>query len=674
VSDVLAGVLRIDPEWKSLPPNLHPRIRVLLERSLEKESKDRYQGIADARVDIQKALSDPSGVLVQPTGDVVQAPPRRMLPWVLAVVLSAVVGVAVWNFKPEPTKEPSRFVVSASPSAPVLLSGARPDLAISPNGRHIAYLISGETGSDLYLRSVDRLEGTLVASLATSPFFSPDGGWIGFSDLTRTWKKVSILGGPEVTICDQCQTFGASRGASWGPDDNIIIAGNVMNTGLVQVSATGGDPEVLTTPESGQDHLWPEILPNGTAVLFTVSSGTESQIAVLNLETREQRILIQGGSSPRYASTGHIVYGVEGTLRAVAFDTERLTVVGEPIPVLEGVVTNANGTAQYGISGDGSLVYISGSSSVGNRSLALQLNGTIELFNVPPKLYLSPRLSPDGQKVAVQTVEDEGNVIWVYNLSGDSAIRRLTFQGEGDNHRPIWTPDSQRVTFSSDRDGTMSIYWMPADGSGVAERLTSAEEGTSHWPGSWSPDGETLAYMIERNRANDWDIWSFSLEGQENRSLYDQPGRVYLGPEFSPDGRWLTYSSGETPGESEIYVEPFPPTGARWRVSQGGGIFPVWSRNGKAILFRPSVTSGGGATLKSVDIVTEPEVDWANEQTLPVRDFIVVSFYRAYDTSGDGQILIVVPAQQEEDDEQQPRQIVIVQNWLEELKERVPVP
>ena len=224
------------------------------------------------------------------------------------------------------------------------------------------------------------------------------------------------------------------------------------------------------------------------------------------------------------------------------------------------------------------------------------------------------------------------------------------------------------------RDGTMSIYWMPADGSGVAERLTSAEEGTSHWPGSWSPDGETLAYMIERDQLTDWDIWLFSLEGQENRSLYDQPGRVYLGPEFSPDGRWLAYASGEFPGASEIYLEPFPPTGARWRLSPGGGVFPVWSRNGKEILFRPTVTSGGGATLKSVDVVTEPEVDWANEQTLPVRDFIVVSFYRAYDTSQDGQILTVVPAQQEEGGERQPPQVVMVLNWFEELKEKVPVP
>jgi len=454
------------------------------------------------------------------------------------------------------------------------------------------------------------------------------------------------------------------------------FAGNNSTTGLAQVSASGGEPEVLTTPESGQDHFWPEILPDGRAVLFTVYNGTaaESQIAVLNLETREQRVLIQGGGNPRYASTGHIVYGVEGTLRAVAFDTERLAVIGEPVPVLEGVVTNPIGAAQFSISRDGSLVYISGGSSTADtRSLAFQLNGTMELFNVSPKQYLSPRLSPDGQKVSVQTVEDEGNVIWLYDLSGDSAIRRLTFRGEGDNHRPIWTPDSRRVTFSSDRDGTMSIYWMPADGSGVAKRLTSAEEGTSHWPGSWSPDGETLAYMIERERDTDWDIWLLSREDQENRSLYDQPGRVYLGPEFSPDGRWLTYASGETPVASEIYLEPFPPTGARWRLSQGGGIWPVWSRNGKEILFRPTSPGGTGVvTLKSVDVVTEPEVDWTNEQTLPVRDFIVVSYHRDYDTSQDGQILTVVPAQQEEGGEHQPPQVVMVLNWFEELKRLVP--
>ena len=675
VSQTLAAVIMIEPDWSLLPSETPGPILRLLQRCLDREPHDRLQAIGEFRIAVSRYLTNPVDPLAQPVATAVQAQPRPILPRVLAaVVLSALIAaVVVWNLEPEPPRGLSRFVISASPSAPVSVIEPRSGLAISPNGRQIAYLGPAEGGFGLYLRAVDRLEGTLIASRLDSPFFSPDGGWIGFRKSDLVWKKASILGGPEVTICDQCQTFGAARGVSWGPDNNIILAGVDPTTGLVQVPASGGEPEVLTTPESGQDHFWPEILPDGRAVLFTVYNGSvaESQIAVLNLETQEQRVLIQGGSNPRYASTGHIVYGVDGTLRAVAFDAERLAVSGEPVPVLEGVVTNASGVAQYGISRDGSLVYISGSSAADIRSLAFQGNGTVQLLNVPSKQYLSPRLSPDGQKVAVQTVEDEGNVIWLYDVSGDSAIRRLTFLGEGDNYRPIWTPDSQRVTFSSDREGTMSIYWMPADGSGVAERLSSAEDGTSHWPGSWSPDGQTLAYMIERERQTDWDIWLLSREDQESRSLYDEPGRVYLGPEFSPDGRWLTYASGEAPAASELYLEPFPPTGARWRLSPGGGIFPVWSRNGNEIVFRPTTNESRG-TLKSVAVVTEPEVNWANEQTLPVRDFIVVSYYRDYDTSQDGQILTVVPAQQEEDGEKEPQQVVMVLNWFEELKRLVP--
>ncbi|MCH8818968.1 MAG: PD40 domain-containing protein [Acidobacteria bacterium] len=230
----------------------------------------------------------------------------------------------------------------------------------------------------------------------------------------------------------------------------------------------------------------------------------------------------------------------------------------------------------------------------------------------------------------------------VYDLTGDTAIQQLTF--EDNNHRPAWTPDSQRITFSSDRDGTMSLYWMPADGNGVAECLTTAEEGTSHWMGSWSPDGELIVFNVQRDLTTDWDIWTLSMDDHEAQSLYDTPGTVYYGAELSSNGEWLAYGAGPNNLAVDIYVEPFPPTGSRRKISQDGGYWPLWSSEGSELFYRP-ISSTSGVTLRSVDIVTEPAFAFSNEQTLPIQGFTVVSFYRDYDMSPDGeQLLMVFPA------------------------------
>jgi len=209
-------------------------------------------------------------------------------------------------------------------------------------------------------------------------------------------------------------------------------------------------------------------------------------------------------------------------------------------------------------------------------------------------------------------------------------------------------------------------------GSGAAERLTTAEEGTSHWMGSWSPDGELLVFNVQG--ALDWDIWTLSVDDQETQSLYDAPGTTYMGVELSPNGEWLAYGAGPSAPEVDIYVESFPPTGSRRRISQDGGYFPLWSPEGSELFYRPSARSAG-ITLRSVDIVTQPAFAFSNEQTLPVEGFNVVSYHRDYDMSPDGErLLMVFPADQSDTGEPARSQINIVLNWFEELKERVPVP
>ena len=293
-------------------------------------------------------------------------------------------------------------------------------------------------------------------------------------------------------------------------------------------------------------------------------------------------------------------------------------------------------------------------------------------MNAQPAPYRSPRVSPDGRKLAVETTGDDGvGVVWVYDLAGDKAIQQLTF--EGDNRRPIWTPDSRYVTFASDRGGTMSLYWKPANGSGVAERLTTADEGTVHRAGSWSPDGRTLSFMVVRG-GDDWDIWTLVREGENApESLYDAPGRMYHGPEFSPDGKWLAYGVGDRGSNQDIYVEPFPPTGARWRISQEGGNFPLWSPDASALFYRRTVVQNSSRRLQSVDVKTAPDFTFGNERTLPIERFLIFPFYRDYDITPDGQRFVMVfPEGQAEPGESSRGRIEVVLNWFNELERLVP--
>ena len=659
VSTILARVLDREPDFTPLPDNPHPKLRDLLRRCLQKDAKLRYHDIADVRLDIQEILADPSGVLVQPTGDAGPTPPRRMLPWVAAIVLGIVVaGVAGWSLRPSEPVPIGRFS-HVLPEGQQFTSD-RLVVAISSDGSQMVYVANNQ----LYLRAMDTLESTPIPGtdeLPTAPFFSPDGQWIGY--WSGELKKIPVSGGAPVTLSDAGKPFGTPV---WGTDDTILWG---QRQGIMRVSANGGTPELLIAGPAEARLSFPQMLPDGESVLLSRGGSSSGRVVVYSLESGEPKVLFDGVFS-KYLSTGHIVYAVDDVLFAVPFDPDTLEVLGGQVAMVEGVRAPP---PQYAVSDSGSLVFVPGGAAASEHTLALvDRNGVVELLNVPPKEYLSPRLSPDGQTLLVQSVEDSGNVIWLYDLTGDRQIQQRTF--EGNNQRPVWTPDGQRITFSSDRDGTMSLYWMPADGSGVAERLTTAEEGTSHRMGSWSPDGKRLVFNVRGELADDREIWTLSVDDGETRSLYDAPGTRYGGAELSPNGEWLAYLSDLSTGTTDIYVEPFPPTGSRHRISQDGGFFPLWSPEGSELFYRPNASSGR-ITLRSVDIITEPAFAFSNEQTLPTEGFTVVGSYRDYDISPDGErLLMVFPADQPDSGERSRPKINVVQNWFEELKERVPVP
>ena len=612
VSEVLAAVIQSTPDWDALPSDTPSRLDALLTRCLEKEPKQRVHDIADVRLAMEGAFETSA----TPVESVL--PPQRQV-WRRPVAVAGIVVVAVLVtalaasilMRPAPIPPPELVQLAIVPDPPLFAGPYYQDIAISPDGTQVVYAgVNSEGAFQLYLRRLDQLVGAPLRGTegGGGPFFSPDGEWVGFTTRPTTLQKVSILGGLPVLLTESPGTI---IGASWGTDDQIIFS--IAGVGLMRVSGGGGEPERLTTLDTEQGesgHRWPFIIPGREAVVFVIRTGvalTTGQLAVLDLSTGDVTRLGLAGSSPHYVSTGHLVYAAEdGSVRAVPFDASALDVTGIPVPLVEDVGVKELGAANFSISDTGSLAYVSGGRRSSDQTLALVgRDGAVEPLTVPPARYRSPRLSPDGARLVVQTVEDDGGVLWLYDLAGDTQIQQLTF--DGDNHRPIWTPDGERITFSSDREGTMSLYSMPADNSGAAERLTTADEGTPHWPGSWSPDGQTLLFHVRHGGDSDIrqgaDIWSLSANTGETHSLYDTPDTVYLGAELSPDGQWLAYGAGPTDVDIDLYVEPFPPSGSRRRITQNGGLFPLWSPNGDRLFYRPPARAG--ITLRSVDVATD---------------------------------------------------------------------
>ena len=396
--------------------------------------------------------------------------------------------------------------------------------------------------------------------------------------------KVATAGGPPVTLTP---LSAAPVGASWGADDRVIFATANPTTGLLRVAADGGEPEVLTTPNRGTDHWWPEVLPGGNAVLFTITTAAtvdNAQIAVLDLTTGDQKILIRGGSHARYVFSGHLVYGLAGTLRAVAFDLDRLEVIGTPVAVLEQVMTTLVGAANVSISGGGALIYISGGAQTappGETLVWVDRDGREEPIKVPPMSYRYPRLSPDGTRLAV-AVRGQGDDIWVWDFARET-LTRVTFE-PGQDQYPVWTPDGRRLLFRSERSGPPNLFSQAADGTGAVERLTeSANEQTSY---AVSPDGTRLVFC-EDLRATGQDLNVLTLQGERRAEPLVQTGFTERDAEISPDGRWLAYESNES-GRPEIYVRPFPDVNTgRWQISTGGGRTPCGRVAGKSFSIGP---------------------------------------------------------------------------------------
>ena len=663
-ASVIGAILKDDPPpISSLQPMAPRALDRVVKKCLAKEPEKRWQAASDV-CDELKWIAE-SGSQTTP------APPaapknirgrwRGALLWGVAfLLLAAVTGIVLWNRKstsPTNSIQVSRIAITLPPNQPLAGLEIGTAVALSPDGTRLVYAAHQGGGQQLYLRSLEDLEAQPISGTAgaVQPFFSPDGKWLGFFADGKL-KKIPVGGGEAVSLGDA----GDPRGASWGSQGMIVFA-PTRGSALQKVSDAGGTAQPLTrfAKKDENSHRWPEFLPSGEAVLFAAFRGggnwNNAQISVQSVGSGERRDLVQGGTHPRYATSGHLVYAQGGTLMAAPFDAQSLTVTGAPVPVQEGVLQSTfSGAAQYSFSGTGALVYVPLSVQATQRRLMwVSRSGVEQPVAAPARAYRGPRLSPNGQEVAV-AVEGQETQVWLYKLSRDT-LTRLTFQGST-NFNPNWTRDGKRIAFTSIGQG---LRWQAADGSGGSEVLS--ELGGA--PNSWSPNGQLLAFD-DSTSSTGQDIGVLHLVDYKVEQFLATPFNEGAA-QFSPDGRWLVYVSNES-GRNEIYAQPYPGPGGKLQISTDGGGEPLWNPNGRELFYRSR------DRMMAVDINTQPSFSAGKPKVLFTGQYQPSSSpvpNANYDISHDGQrFLMLKPGGQD----QAATQINVVLNWFEELKQKVP--
>lgn len=587
--DVLSAILHRDPDWRRLPPGTPDRLLILLHRCLSRNPHRRLHSVADARIELQEIIeAEPQGSFSPRS--------RRLLGVGLAVLAISLLGVFAF-FPPsdarqpevQPSIAPKRLEIGLPPDAPVWLWWWRPvpALDLSPDARNIVYAADRGLGTQLYLRRLDKpgVEPLAGTEEARHPFFSPDGRSVAFFSENEL-LTIDLDSGRVNTVIE---VMPESSGGSWADDGYLYYTPN-PSSGILRVPAQGGDPEPvsqLDPTRKERAHLWPVVLPGSKVLLYNAvgdAGVAASRLVAESMAGGKKTVLAEGGAGARYleargGAPAQVVYADRGKLLVLPFDPESLRPMAAPRTIIDGVRTEATGAAQYGLARDGTLAFLPGTAELGDRTLVWgDRNGQVEPLPAPRRNYHSPRISPDGRRIAVE-INDAGRFdVWVYDIER-STLSRLTF--EGNNFAPVWSPNGRRIAFVSDREGSFSLMDKPYDDSAPARELISSEN--SLLPSSWSPDGRFLAYYA-RHPERQLDLWIWSEETKESRVFLATPSSE-LKPMFSPDGRWIAFSSDRT-GRREVYLTPFPEAEPVTAISLEGGRSPVWNRDGSALFFQ----------------------------------------------------------------------------------------
>jgi serine/threonine-protein kinase len=686
VSDTLANVLKTDPSWAALPPNLPSTVRHLIRGCLMKARTDRIADISVARFLLTAPLESPSW----PTQVLPESIWGRRAGVVMCTIVVALVALGIVTWRMLPSASPpsvARFSIPF-PEQQQLAPMTRHFIGVSADGTQVAFIAS----SRLYTRRIDAFDAHVVAGssaeqLPSSPVFSPDGRFLAyFSGAEAVIKKVPLAGGVPLTVCAVPNPFGMA----W--DAHGLLIG-LAGRGVVRCEENGGSPQQLISVAASEQAHGPQLLPDGDGILFTLAKITngasrwdKAQIVIQSLKSGARTVVVEGGTDARYLPTGHLVYSSGGILFAAPFDVVRRRLTAGAVPVVEGVrrpISANTGAVQVAISSTGTLCYVPGPVSTVTLERAIAVAdraGTITRLNVHPGPYVHVRASRDGTDLAIGTDDGKEAAVWIQHLPVTTAMRRLTFGAH--NRFPIWSPDGKQVAYQSDRGGDAGIYVQSADGSAPPQRLTKAATNESHVPESWSADGRTIAYSVLKDES--FALWLVSLADKKASPFGDVTSREPIGANFSPDGHWIVYVTSSGPDVSAfsgglaanrgVYMQPVPATGVRYELPRQRLDFaPVWTRNGKEVLYVPSAASGD---MVGVPVSTPTGVTFGTPTTFPARVTAgrLSGEPRAYDTLPDGTLIgLVDPANQKSNAETatSANEVRVVLNWFEELKARV---
>jgi serine/threonine-protein kinase len=682
VSMTLSRVLQREPDFDALPAAVPAYVRQTIRLCLRKPVKERLPDIATARMALEGAFATTAPSV---SHDAVSSTPlwRRFLPSVAAVMLTtSIAAVTAWMLWPTPSTPVVAEFSFAIPKLQALTGTTRQVVAVSHDGRRIAYV----AGSQIHVRSLgDReprtIQGTDKAN-PLNPMFSSDDASIAYVDVragTNALMSIPIAGGPPSTLVPE---LSLPCGASWGSAGILIATAIRGQRGIWRVSPGAGAPELIVPVGAGEAVCGPQMLPGGAAVLstFTKTNATswdEASIVVHSLKDRSRRLLVENGSDGRYLPSGHLLYAVAGTMYALRFDLARLAVEGSAVPIIEGVRRSFPGqptsASHLDVSQTGTLAYIAGPAKTSSAMYRLVIDdghGDVVPLKVDPAAYVHPRVSPDGRLLAVGKNEGDDTDVWTYELSEKSGLRRVTFGGN--NRFPIWSHDGRHITFQSGRERDQALWWQPADG-GVAERLTKPVDGEEHVPEAWSSDGKHLLFSVTKGRTwpprsvgLSYSLRVLTLADRTITPFGSMTSREPFRAVFSPNGRWVAYmlvvDSPDSPNRG-VFVEPFPPTGQRHQAprTKGRDYHPVWSRDGTRLFY----VADGPEPLASVPITNGSGVVFGVPEELSVIPRLQSWQPRGYDVLPDGRFVSVSL------DEGAP-EIHVVLNWTEELKRLVP--
>jgi serine/threonine protein kinase len=683
-TETLSRILHWDPDLSRVPPDVPSEIVRLMALCLEKDRAKRLSQVAIARFTIAEAFENPGAT----TAVINDHRRRRQVVQALAfgIFVGALTALTVaWVSRsphPSATAPLTRLLIGVTPAEHVGGTEGRPTrtaFAISPDGTVLVFSALRGNQRALYLRRLDRadavkMEGTAGAE---SPFFSPNGQWIGYW-ADGKFFKAPLSGGLPVPVTEAPFAFGAS----WGDDDRIVFS---AGAGLLEVPSGGGTATALTRLDDVQgelSHRLPHVLPGGDAVLFTITKTRfprwdETQIAVYSRRTRASKVLVNGGADARYTSSGHLVYVREGLLLAAPFDLQTLEFTGGPVG-LEGDVMQAAyfrgqrgdaGAGQFAISGTGTLVYLQGGTTPPAERSVVRIDrlGRSETLPLAPRPFATLRLSPDGEQIALSTFGRERSV-WVY------APKRNTFSrlsAPGRTGVPIWTPDGERITYAGATSGPDRLHSMRTDNTGPPEPLVAAEQDLV--PATWTADARQLLYYpVPPSAIRVHDV---TTNGRPTTLATAAADNVLVGgADLSPDGRWMAYVSTES-GDPQVYVQAYPAGVPRHQISADGGISPVWRRDGREIFYvrqnaAAAGRSPGTVSIMSVQVAIAPAFTSGVPRELFTGPYAVNQPARAYDVSPSGQHFFLL--QSREPAPERITQMHVVQNWIRELERLVP--